>query len=140
MIKLTKPYKYALYAVLGLVVLAIVYTIIQNTGIVVAANAAIKKSQEQGFNPQPYAEAIYNDLTKGWYSSTTPSVYTNVLALNDEQIREVWRYYELNSKPKKGDYQNKSMRAAIDYATFYSFAAGVASDALMAKLLELQLS
>lgn len=136
--KLIKKHKYLIYGVLAIVVIAVVVSMVQKSGRKMAAKAAVKRSEEAVFVPDPYASSIYTDLNKGWFSSSDADVYSNVLNLKDEEIRLVWEFYEVEYKPKKGAYQGLSMRAAIDEAQFY-FTAGVTAHFLVNRLLELKL-
>ena len=103
------------------------------------AQHALLDSELGKFNPGPYAEAVYLDVTKGSFVMGSDQPYLDALALSDDELRKVWYYWETKLKNKTGTFKGYSMRGAIDYAWYMSASTIDASNKLMAKLKGLNL-
>lgn len=60
------------------------------------------------FAEKPYTDNIWRDL-QAWFS--TPSVYTEILELNDNQIREIWQDW---NQRYKAQYSNRTLQNALN--------------------------
>jgi len=132
--------EYIQYAAIVLVIV-VAFIILSKQAERAKAKKEIQDSKDGVFRPDPYAEAVYVDLNGGWFSVSDTFAYTDIVNLSDDQIREVWFYYENNLKNKKDNYyKGKSMREAIDSASFYLMGTVAASEMLKKKLKEMNLS
>ncbi|MCP4443490.1 MAG: hypothetical protein GY810_31690 [Aureispira sp.] len=132
--------KYIPLGLFSLLVFYLIYLLIKKEKTKQEAAQKIQASKENIFNPEPYTEAIYNDLTKGWGEYSKLEAYTDVTKLSDDDIRAIWYDWELNYKDKAGTYKGYSLGAAIDYANFYYSSSKEASDKLIKKLKTLNLT
>ena len=132
--------KYIPLGLFSLLIIYLIYQLIKKESTRQKAIQKIQDSKENVFNPEPYTEAIYNDLTKGWGEYSKIEAYSDVSKLADDDIRAIWYDWELNYKDKAGTYKGYSLGAAIDYANFYYASSKEASDALIKKLKTLNLT
>lgn len=132
--------KYIPLGVTGLILCYLIYLLIKKENTRQEAAKKLSDSRENKFNPNPYTEAIYNDLNKGFGEYSKTDAYTDVSGLDDENIRAIWYDWELNYKDKGGTYKGYSLGAAIDYANFYYVSSIEASDQLIKKLKSLNLT